>query len=74
MAIAPATIYSCLASDSFTQVAIGQELADLGTAPDEVASTFAVMAAAMLAEARGGKAEASALTGLAKARLAQPGP
>jgi hypothetical protein len=44
-----------------TQVAIDHELADMGATPDEVASTFVVMAAAMLVEACGGKAEASAL-------------
>ena len=33
------------------RVAIGSELADMGATAQEVASTFAVMAAAMLAEA-----------------------
>jgi len=46
--MAPAAIYSCLVSDSYTQVAIDQELAGMGATPDEVASMFAVMAAAML--------------------------
>ena len=54
VAMAPAAIYSCLVGDSYTQVAIDQELADMGATPDEVASTFAVMAAAMLVEACGG--------------------
>ncbi len=44
VAMAPAAIYSCRVGDSSTQVAINQELADMGAAPDEVASTFAVMA------------------------------
>ena len=61
VAMAPAAIYWCLVGDSYTQVAIDQELADMGATSDEVASTFAVMAAAMLAEACGSKAEASAL-------------
>jgi hypothetical protein len=61
VAMAPAAIYSCLVGDSYTQVAIDRELADMGATPDEVASTFAVMAAAMLVEACGSKAEASAL-------------
>jgi hypothetical protein len=30
VAMAPATIYSCLAGDSYTQVAIDQELAEMG--------------------------------------------
>jgi hypothetical protein len=60
--MAPAAIYSCLAGDSYTHAAIDHELADMGVTPDEVASTFAVMAAAMLVEACGGRAEASALT------------
>ncbi len=41
-------------------VAIGNELADMGATPQEIASTFAVMAA-MLAEACGGTAEARRL-------------
>ena len=61
VAMAPAAIYSCLVSDSYTQVAIDRELTGMGATPDEVASTFAVMAAAMLVEACGGKAEATAL-------------
>ena len=61
VAMAPAAVYSCLVGDSYTQVAIDQELADMGATPDEVASTFAVMAAAMLVEACGGTAEATAL-------------
>jgi|SRR5271165_1615983 len=60
VAMAPAAIYSCLAGDSYTQVAIDQELADVGATPDEVASTFAVIAAAMLVEACS-QAEARAL-------------
>jgi len=44
-----------------TQVAVDRELADMGATPDEVASTFTVMAAAMLVEACGSKAEATAL-------------
>ncbi len=59
--MAPAAIYSCLVGDSCTQVAIDRELADMGATPDEVASTFAVMAAAMLVEACRSKAEATAL-------------
>src|SRR5208282_3177326 len=43
--MAPASIYSCLVADSDTQVAIDHELAAIGATPDEVASTFAVMAA-----------------------------
>ena len=42
-------------------MAIYRELAGMGVTPDEVASTFVVMAAAMLVEACGGKAGASAL-------------
>ena len=30
VAVAPAAIYSCLAGDSYTQVAIDQELAEMG--------------------------------------------
>jgi hypothetical protein len=59
--MAPAAIHSCLAGDSYTQVAIDRELADMGATPDEVASTFAAMAAAILLEACGTKAEASTL-------------
>ena len=61
VAMAPAAIYSCLVGDSYTQVAIDRELADMGATLDEVASTFAVMAAAMLVEACGSTAEATAL-------------
>jgi hypothetical protein len=60
VAMAPAAIYSCLVGDSYTQVAVDRELAAIGVTPDEVASTFAVMAAAMLVEACGSTAEASA--------------
>jgi hypothetical protein len=63
VAMAPAAIYSCLVGDSYTQVAIDQELADMSATPDEVASTFAVMAAAMLVEACGSQAEVTALAG-----------
>ena len=59
--MAPAAIYSCLVKDTSTGVAIDRELADMGATPQEVASTFAVMAAAMLAEACGGTAEARRL-------------
>jgi len=31
--MAPAAIYSCLVSDSYTQVAIDQELAGMGATP-----------------------------------------
>jgi hypothetical protein len=61
VAMALAAIYSCLVGDSHTQVAIDQELADMGATPDEVAPTFAVMATAMLVEACGNTAEATAL-------------
>ena len=63
VAMAPAAIYSCLVKDTSTGVAIGSELADMGATPQEVASTFtfAVIAAAMLAEACGGTAEARRL-------------
>jgi hypothetical protein len=47
--------------DSYTQVAVDQELAAMGATPDEVGSTFVVLAAAMLVEACGSKAEAAAL-------------
>ena len=53
VAMAPAAIYSCLVGDSYTQVAIDRELADMDAIPDEVTSTFAVMAGAMLVEACG---------------------
>ena len=59
--MAPAAIYSCMARDTSTGVAIGGELADIGATPEEIASTFAVMAAAMLAAACGGTAEARRL-------------
>lgn len=59
--MAPAAIYSCLARDISTGVAIGGALADIGATPREVASTFAVIAAAMLAEACGGTAQARRL-------------
>ena len=61
VAMAPVAIYSCLVGDPYTQVAIDQELAGMGAAPDEVASMFAVMAAAMLVEACGSTAETTAL-------------
>jgi hypothetical protein len=61
VAMAPAAIYECLVGDSYTQVAIDHELADMGATLDEVASTFAVMAAAMLVGSCGSKAEVSAL-------------
>ena len=61
VAMAPAAIYSCLVKDTSTGVAIDRELAGMGATPQEVASTFAVMAAAMLAEACGGMAEARRL-------------
>ncbi len=61
VAMAPAAIYSCLVGDSYTQVAIDHELADMGATPDEVASTFVVMAAARLVEACSSQAEATAL-------------
>jgi len=61
VAVTSAAVYSCLVGDSYTQGAIDHERADMGATPDEVASTFAVIAAAMLIEACGGKAEASAL-------------
>ena len=59
--MAPAAIYSVLAKDTDTNVAIGQELADMSATPQEVTATFAVLAAAMLAEACGGTAEARRL-------------
>jgi hypothetical protein len=62
VAMAPAAIYSCLAKDTDTAVAIDNELADMGATPQEVAATFAVMAAAMLGEACGGTAEARRLS------------
>lgn len=58
VSMAPAAIYSVLVRDLDTAVAIGDELAALGATPQEVASTFAVMAAAMLTEACGGATEA----------------
>jgi hypothetical protein len=61
VAMAPAAIYSCLVGDSYTQVAIDHELADMGATADEVASTFVVMAAARLVEACSSQAEATAL-------------
>jgi alkylhydroperoxidase/carboxymuconolactone decarboxylase family protein YurZ len=61
VAMAPAAVYSCLAGDSYTQVAIDRELTDMGATPEEVASTFAVMAAAMLVEACGGRTQARQL-------------
>jgi hypothetical protein len=60
-AMAPAAIYSVLAKDTDTNVAIGEELADIGATPQEVTATFAVLAAAMLTEACGGTAEARRL-------------
>jgi hypothetical protein len=72
---APAAIHSCLVDDSYTQVAIDYKLADIGAASDEVASTFAVMAAAVLVEAGGRRAEASALAAYWTREIAaaQPG-
>jgi hypothetical protein len=61
VAMAPAAIYSCLVKDTSIGVAIDRELAGMEATPQEVASTFAVMAAAMLAEACGGTAEARRL-------------
>lgn len=73
--MAPAAIYSCLVGDSYTQVAIDQEVTDMGATPDGVASTFAVMAAAMLVEACSSKGEAPLLrpAGPAGSRPAQRG-
>lgn len=59
-AMAPSAVYSVLAGDTWTQAAISAELADMGAAPEEVAMTFSVMAAAMLQDALG-KAEARKL-------------
>jgi hypothetical protein len=61
VAMAPAAIYSCLAADSDTQVAIDHELADMGATVEEVASTWTVMAAAMLVEACGSTVESRRL-------------
>ena len=61
VAMAPAAIYSCLTRDDDTAVAIGNELAAMGATPQEVAATFAILAAAMLGEACGGRAEARRL-------------
>jgi hypothetical protein len=61
VAMAPAAIYSCLARDDDTAVAIGNELAAMAATPQEVAATFAVLASAMLVEACGGRAEARRL-------------
>ena len=61
VAMAPAAIYSCLTRDDDTAVAIGDELAAMAATPQEVAATFAVLAAAMLGEACGGRAEARRL-------------
>ena len=58
--MAPAAIYSCLVKDTSTGVAIDRELADMGATPQDVASTFAVMAAAMLAEAAAGRLKSQA--------------
>jgi hypothetical protein len=61
VAMAPAAIYSCLARDDDTAIAIGNELAAMDATPQEVAATFAILAAAMLGEACGGRAEARRL-------------
>ena len=61
VAMAPAAIYSCLTRDDDTAVAIGDELAAMGATPQEVAATFSILAAAMLGEACGGRAEARRL-------------
>ena len=61
VAMAPAAIYSFLAADSDTQVAIDYELEGVGATVEEVASTWTVMAAAMLVEACGSTAEARRL-------------
>ena len=61
VAMAPAAIYSCLAKDDDTAVAIGNELAAMSATPQEVAATFAVLASAMLDEACGGRAQARRL-------------
>lgn len=61
VAMAPAAIYSCLTKDDVTSVAIGDELAAMDATPQEIAATFAVLAAAMLGEACGGQAEARRL-------------
>jgi hypothetical protein len=49
VAMAPAAMYSCLVTS--TAVAIDSELADTGATTQNVTSSFAVMTAAMFAEA-----------------------
>ena len=73
--MAPASIYSCLVGDSDTQVAIDHELAAMGATPDEVASMFAVMAAAMLWKPAAARLRPALLrpAGPAGSRPAQPG-
>jgi len=60
-AMAPAAVYSVLAGDFWTSVNIGRELAGMGATPEEVAATFATMAAAMLQEACGSTVQARQL-------------
>jgi hypothetical protein len=60
-ALAPmmtALIEAMLAGDTFTSIQIAKELEAMGATVNGVANTTAVMAAALLSEAYGGKANA----------------
>ena len=60
-AMAPAAVYSVLAGDSTTMAAIAMELEKMNATTDQVAMTFATLAAAMLQEACGSRANARKL-------------
>jgi hypothetical protein len=60
-AMGQAAMYSVLAGDSTTVASIALELKNMGATPNQVAMTFATMAAAMLQEACGSQAEARSL-------------
>ncbi len=54
-------VYSFLVGDTSTGIMISRAVDQVGESPGHVADTFAVMAAAMLVEACGGKVNAQAL-------------
>jgi hypothetical protein len=59
--MAAGSIFAFLGEETITSVQIAAELEDMGATVNGVATTFAVIAAAMLTEACGGQAEARAL-------------
>jgi hypothetical protein len=59
--MAAGAIHAFLSDETQTSIRIAVELEDMGATVNGVANTYAVIAAAMLTEACGGKAQARAL-------------